>query len=92
VSIHTKNWDSEQESVQQVTNGPLFYFVTWTNTSNNNRRSLLEASKEAGLEVHPEKSKCMVVSHRQNAGQKHSSLVDNKSFKMWQSASPWEQQ
>jgi hypothetical protein len=34
--------------------------------------ALLDNSKEAGLEVNPEKTKCKVMSRYQKAGQKHS--------------------
>jgi len=43
--------------------------------------ALVVASKEIGLEVNAEKTKCMVVSRDQNAGQNHSIKIDDKSFK-----------
>jgi coproporphyrinogen III oxidase-like Fe-S oxidoreductase len=43
-----------------------------TDTIKKNREALLAASKEVGLEVNPEKSKYMLISHYQKAGQKHS--------------------
>jgi hypothetical protein len=55
------------------------------NAINKNKEVVLQASKEAGLEVNTEKIKCMVMSHYQNAGQNHNSLTANKSFEMWQS-------
>jgi len=42
--------------------------------------TLLEASREAGLEVNTEKTTCIVVSHHQNVGQNHNLLNANKSF------------
>jgi hypothetical protein len=41
---------------------------------------LVVASKEIGLEVNAEKTKCMVMSGDQNAGQNHNIKLDNKSF------------
>jgi hypothetical protein len=38
------------------------------------------ATKEIGLEVNTEKTKCMVMFRDQNAGQNHSIKIDNKSF------------
>ena len=38
------------------------------------------ASKEIGLEVNADKSKYMVMSRDQNAGQSHSMKIDNSSF------------
>jgi hypothetical protein len=42
--------------------------------------ALLHASKEVGLEVNQEKTKCMLMSHSQKIGQKHSVKVVNRSF------------
>jgi hypothetical protein len=42
--------------------------------------ALVVASKEIGLEVNVEKSKYMVMSRNQNAGQNHKIKIDNKSF------------
>jgi len=41
-------------------------------TMNTNTRALLVTSKETGLEVNADKSKNMVTSCEQNAGQNHS--------------------
>jgi len=41
---------------------------------------VLHASKEFDLKVNTEKSKYMVVSRHQNAGQNHSLLIAKKSF------------
>jgi hypothetical protein len=41
---------------------------------------VLDASKEAGLEVNPEKIKYMLVSHYQKTGQKRSLKIVNRSF------------
>jgi hypothetical protein len=45
-----------------------------------NTEALVVASKEIGLEVNAEKSKHMVMSRNQNAGQNHNVKLDNKSF------------
>jgi hypothetical protein len=45
-----------------------------------NTEDLVAASKEIGLEVNAEKTKYMVMSHNQNAGQNHNMKIDNKSF------------
>jgi hypothetical protein len=49
-------------------------------TINKNTEALLDASKEVGLEVNPEKTKYMLMSHSQNRGQKHSIKIANRSF------------
>jgi hypothetical protein len=36
--------------------------------------------REVGLEIHAEKSQCMVLSRHQNAGQIHDVLIANKSL------------
>jgi hypothetical protein len=45
-----------------------------------NIETLVAASKEIGLEVNDVKTKYMVMSRNQNAGQNHSITLDNKSF------------
>jgi hypothetical protein len=47
----------------------------------NNTEALVVTSKETGLEVNAGKTKYMVVSRNQNAGQNHNIKIDNKSFK-----------
>jgi hypothetical protein len=49
--------------------------------------SVLDASQEAGLEVNPEKTKYMLMSHYQKTGQQHSI----KMVKIWQSSDIWQQ-
>jgi hypothetical protein len=49
-------------------------------TIKKNTEALLDASKEVGLEVNPEESKCMLMSHYQNVSQKHSIKTANRSF------------
>jgi len=50
------------------------------NTINKIREALLEASREVCLELNTEKTKYMVVSRHQNAGQNYKFLVANNSF------------
>jgi hypothetical protein len=45
-----------------------------------NTEALVVASKEIGLEVNAEKTKYMVMSRDQNAGQNHKIKIDNKLF------------
>jgi len=42
--------------------------------------ALVVASKEIGLEVNSDKTKYIVMSQDQNAGQSHSIKIDNSSF------------
>jgi hypothetical protein len=43
-------------------------------------QTLIDASKEVGLEVNVEKSKYMLVSRDQNAGQNREIKIENRSF------------
>jgi hypothetical protein len=45
-----------------------------------NIETLIDASKEVGMEVNVEKTKCMLLSRHQNAGQNHDIKAD--AFKM----------
>jgi hypothetical protein len=45
-----------------------------------NTKALVVTNKEIGLEVSAEKTKYMVMSRDQNAGQNHNLMVDTKSF------------
>jgi hypothetical protein len=49
-------------------------------TIKKNTEALLHANKEVGLEVNPEKTKYMLMSHSQKTGQKHSIKIANRSF------------
>jgi hypothetical protein len=49
-------------------------------TIKKNTQALLDASKDVGLEVNPEKTKYMFMSHSQKTGQKHSIKIVNRSF------------
>jgi hypothetical protein len=50
------------------------------NTIKKNTETLLQASRDIGLEVNTEKTRYMVISHHQNAGENHNFLIANKSF------------
>jgi hypothetical protein len=43
-------------------------------------QTLIDASKEVGLEVNTEKTKCMLLSRDQNAGQNHDIKIGNRCF------------
>jgi hypothetical protein len=45
-----------------------------------NMETLIEASKEVGLEVNAEKTKHLLLSRHQNAGQNHDIKVANRCF------------
>ena len=45
-----------------------------------NAEALVVASKEIGLEINADKTKCMVMFRDQNAGRSHSMNTDNSSF------------
>jgi hypothetical protein len=49
-------------------------------TIQRNTQDLLDASKEVGLEVNPEKTKYMLMSRCQKAGQRQSIKIRNRSF------------
>jgi len=49
-------------------------------TIEENTEALVVASKETGLEVNADKTKCMVTSRYHNARQSHSMKIDNSSF------------
>jgi hypothetical protein len=49
-------------------------------TTRKNTDSLVIASKEIGLEVNTEKTKCMVMSRDQNAGENGYIQIGNESF------------
>jgi hypothetical protein len=58
-----------------------------------NKETLIDASKEVGLEVNVEKTKYMLVSCDQNVDQHLDIKIGNRSFEnMCHSSSIWEQQ
>jgi hypothetical protein len=46
-----------------------------------NTQTIIDSSKEVGLEVNTEKTKYMLLSHHQNAGQNHDIKIGNRCFK-----------
>jgi hypothetical protein len=53
-----------------------------TDTVKKNTETLIDASKEVGLEVNTEKTKYMLLSRHQNAGQNHDMKIANKCGKV----------
>ena len=51
-------------------------------TVKENAETLIVASKETGLEVNADKTKCIFMSRDQNAGRSHIINIDNCSFEM----------
>jgi site-specific DNA-adenine methylase len=49
-------------------------------TIKENTETLIDASKEIGLEVNTEKTKYMLLSRHQNAGQNHDMKIANRCF------------
>jgi hypothetical protein len=49
-------------------------------TIKKNTETLIDGSREDVLEVNAEKTKCMVISCHENAGQNHKMMIDNRSF------------
>jgi biotin operon repressor len=59
-------------------------------TIKKNIETLIDASKEAGLEVNTEKTKYMLLSHHQNAGQSDDIKIANRCFENCHSTDIWE--
>jgi hypothetical protein len=51
-----------------------------TGTIKKNTETLIEASKEVGLEINVEKTKYMLLSHHQSVGQNRDMKIANRSF------------
>jgi hypothetical protein len=49
-------------------------------TIKENTESLLEASRDAGLEINAEKTRCIIMSRHPNSGQNRNIRTDNESF------------
>jgi hypothetical protein len=56
------------------------------NAIKKNMETLIDASKEVGLDVNTEKTKDMLLSRHQNTWQSHDIKIANKCLKMWQSS------
>jgi hypothetical protein len=52
------------------------------NTIKENSETLLEASRDIGLEINAEKTKYMIMSRHPNSGQNQNIRIDNESFEM----------
>jgi hypothetical protein len=49
-------------------------------TIKKNTETLIDASKEVGLEINVERTKCMLLSRHQNVGQNRDIKIANRSF------------
>ena len=56
-----------------------FFNLNW-DPLKENAETLVGATREIGLEVSADKTKYMVMSRDQNAGQNHSVRIDNSTF------------
>ena len=54
------------------------------------KQTLIDTSKDVGLEVNTEKTKYMLLSRDQNAGENHEISIGNRSLKIWQTSNSWE--
>jgi hypothetical protein len=52
------------------------------NTIKENKKALLQVSREFGVEVNTEITECTVVYHYQNVGQNHNLVFANKFFSL----------
>jgi hypothetical protein len=50
------------------------------NTMKENTETLLEASRDIGLEINAEKTKCMIMSRHSNSAQNQNIRIANESF------------
>jgi hypothetical protein len=55
-----------------------------------NSETLIDADKQAGLEVNAEKPKYMLLARHQNAGQNHDIKKLTDHLKTWQCSNIWE--
>jgi hypothetical protein len=58
------------------------------NAIKENTETLLEASRDVGLEINAEMSKCMIMSRHPNSGQNQNVRIDN-CLKIWQNSNTW---
>jgi hypothetical protein len=61
-------------------------------TIKKNTETLIDASKEVGLEVNTEKTKCMSLPLHQNGGRNHDIKIANRCFESVDSSNIWERQ
>jgi hypothetical protein len=57
------------------------------NTIKENSETLLEASRDIGLEINAENTKYMIMSRYPNSGQNQNIRIANECLKMWQNSS-----
>jgi hypothetical protein len=81
-------------------NGQTFQFPSYAASTvffsiciyNINTQTLIDASKDVGLEVNVDKTKYMLVSGDQNAGQNREIKIGNRSFENVSQFKFWERQ
>jgi hypothetical protein len=87
-ALEYANRKVQENQVELKLNGThqLLVFADYTNllgdstyTIKKNAETLIDASKEVGPEVKAEKTKYMLLSRRQNAGQNHDTKIANRS-------------
>jgi hypothetical protein len=59
------------------------------NTIKENTETLLEASRDVGLEINAEKTKYMTISRHPNSGQNQSIRITNELFENVQNSNTW---
>jgi hypothetical protein len=59
------------------------------NTIKENSETLLEASRDIGLEINAEKTKYITMSRHPNSGQNQNIRIANESFESWQNSNTW---
>jgi hypothetical protein len=59
------------------------------NTIKENTETLLEASRDIGLEINTEKTKYMIMSRHPNSRRNQNIRIANESFEMWQNSNTW---
>jgi hypothetical protein len=62
------------------------------NTVKKNTEAVLDGSKEVGLEMNPEKTKCILTSRYEKARQRRSIKIAKSSLKTWQRSCIWKPQ
>jgi hypothetical protein len=59
------------------------------NTIKENSETLLESSRDIGLEINAEKTKYMIMSRHPNSGQNQNIRIANESFENVQNSNTW---
>jgi hypothetical protein len=63
-----------------------------TGTIRKNIETLIDASKEVCLEINTQKTKCMLLSHHQNAEKNYDIKIVTHCLKMYHSSHIWDRQ